>query len=195
MFLLLSTSIIFSGRCNKLLAKNSQQCWPKGFIFRVQTRVEISFVISILALKLVELPDSWIGDSSLGMKIHGKNKQCPYFNENWPGTQSKGQYTRASWLKGGFSLVNELEITLPDFTVLPSVDTGGKSIYFRVCITSLLDTYSLCIARTKQSLFTLKWKDFRELSDLQKYIVLTLQLPKFYPVLIDSRPRKCHWCD
>ena len=129
----------FSGRCNKLLAKNSQQCWLKGFIFRVQIRVEISFVISVLALKLVELPDSWIGDSSLGMKIHGKNKQCPYFSENWPGTQSKGQYTRASWLKGGFSLVNELEITLPDFTVLPSVDTGGNPFILE-CVSQAYST-------------------------------------------------------
>ena len=71
--------------------------------------------------------------------------------------------------------MNELEITLPDFTVLPSADAVENPIYFRVCITSFLHTYSLCIAPTKQSLFTLKWKDFRELSDLQKYIVLRLQ--------------------
>lgn len=71
----------------------------------------------------------------------------------------------------------------------------NKVIYFSVCTTSLLHIYSLCIVHAKQSLFTLMWKNFKELNDLQKCIVLTLQWPRFYPVLTDSRPRQSHWCD
>lgn len=124
------------------------------------------------------------------------------FSENWPETQRRDWCTRANWLKGGFLLVNQL-VTWSDFTFLlknvanTHTHTQPTCLFYccSVCSTNLLHFYSLCFVHAQHRRFPLMRKNFKELNDLQKCIVLTWQWPTFYPVLTDSRPRKSHWCD
>lgn len=119
----------------------------------------------------------------------GKCKQHPFFSENWPETQRKDGYIHHSKLIQRWVSSSKLARSHMIILFKNVANTHTKATYLfychSVCSTNLLRVYSLCIVHAQQRCFPLMWKNFKELNDLQKCIVLTLQWPTFYPVLTD----------